>query len=151
MVFLFFVSFIKFSHVFKKTIKGETDDMMSPLRAYMDFEEALAEALQKVFPNATICRDFFHFIQANIKQAGKLGLKSLAKEIRTDCNILWYAPTKKEFDSRVQEFLQKWDNCEPTYSEYFRKNWLGRFKIEQWASFGRPSDALAGIFFFFGC
>jgi hypothetical protein len=99
-----------------------------------------------VFPNASVQRDMFHFVQANVKQAGQLGLKANVKEIVVDVNVLWYAPTKQDFDREVVQFLDKWDKREPSYSTYFRTNWLNRFPPETWASFGRPSDALSGYF-----
>jgi hypothetical protein len=120
--------------------------MMSPKAVLLDFEEALSEGFIKVFLNAAIQRDMFHFVQANVKQAGQLGLKTNVKEIVVDVNILWYASTKQEFDREVAQFLDKCDKREPSYSTYFRTNWLNRFPPETWASFGRPSDALSGCF-----
>jgi hypothetical protein len=81
-----------------QTIKDAAKGMMSPKAVLLDFEEALSEVFVKVFPNASVHRDMFHFVQANVKQAGQLGLKSIIKEIVVDVNVLWYAPTKKDFD-----------------------------------------------------
>jgi hypothetical protein len=110
----------------------------------LDFEEALADGFCKTFPDVTILNDFFHFIQANVKRASQLGLKSVVKDIVTDLNTLWYKPTKQEFDVYLNAFLNKWDKEAPHYSTYFRSTWLDRYSPIKWASYARPSDAPSG-------
>jgi transposase-like protein len=121
--------------------------MMSPKAVLLDFEETLSAAFINVFPAASVQRDLFHLVQANMKQAGQLGLKAHAKEIVIDVNVLWFAPTKQEFDREVAQFLNKWDKKEPSYSTYFRTNWLNRFLPETWASFGRQRCAFRFVGF----
>jgi hypothetical protein len=100
-----------------------------------------------VFFTVSVQRDLFHLVQANVKQAGQLELKVHAKEIVIDVNILWFALTKQEFDREVAQFFDKWDKKKPSYSAYFCTNWLNHFPTETWALFGRPSDALSGLWF----
>jgi hypothetical protein len=72
----------------------------------------------------------------------------MAEEISKDCDKLWVASTKQDFDKQVTTFIHKWDKEMSSYSAYFRTNWLNRFPPEEWASFGRPSDAPSGVLFF---
>jgi hypothetical protein len=44
-----------------QTIKNAAKGNMHPNAAYLDFEDALSDGFTKVFPSATIMRDFFHF------------------------------------------------------------------------------------------
>jgi hypothetical protein len=143
---IFILSFLFIKYYFSQTIKDAAKGIMSPKAVLLDFEEALSDAFVKVFPNASVQRDMFLFVQANVKQAGQLGLKFVVKEIVIDINVLWYAPIKKDFDREVVQFLDKWDKREPSYATYFRNNWLNRFLPETWALFGRPSNALSGLF-----
>jgi hypothetical protein len=77
--------------------------MMAPKRVVLDFEEALSQVFVDVFLTATVTRDFFHFVQANVKRVGQLGLKAEAKAVVSDLNLLWYANDKHVFDSRLHE------------------------------------------------
>jgi hypothetical protein len=61
-----------------------THGRMNPVGCLMDFEEALANVWQEVFPKCTIMRDFFHLQQANTRWAGKHGLTDLRSEIVVD-------------------------------------------------------------------
>jgi hypothetical protein len=45
--------------------------MMNPKGVLLDFEEALGAAVRLVFPEAMVLRDYFHFKQAQVRQAGK--------------------------------------------------------------------------------
>jgi hypothetical protein len=72
------------------------------------------------FPDAAIMTDFFHLIQANVRKAGQLGLKSYAHDIVVGLNVLWDKATKNEFDTNLNEFLDEWDRRAPQYSAYFR-------------------------------
>jgi hypothetical protein len=94
-------------------------------------------------------RDFFHFIQANVRKAGQLGLKSCAHNIVVGLNVLWYKTTKKEFDVNLNDFLDEWDRRASQYSAYFRSTWLERYQLKEWASYTRPNNVRSGIKFFF--
>jgi hypothetical protein len=48
---------------------------------YLDFEEALADGFTKVFPNTSVMRDFFHFMQANVKKVLQLGMKPYMSDV----------------------------------------------------------------------
>ena len=78
---------------------------MAPIRVVLDFEEALGKAFTKVFPTTTITRDFFHFMQVNVKRVGQLGLKSEVKVVVKDLRTLWYSLDKAMFDSQLNDFL----------------------------------------------
>jgi hypothetical protein len=119
--------------------------MMSPKAVLLDFEKALAVAFTNVFPTVSVQCDLFHLVQANVKQAGQLEFKVHAKEIVIDVNVLWFASTKQ--DREVAQFFDKWDKKKPSYSAYFCTNWLNCFPTETWALFGRPNDALSGLWF----
>jgi hypothetical protein len=95
---------------------------MLPKAVYLDFEQALADGFVKVFPGATPMKDFFHFIQANVRKVkGELKLeKDERMVIRDALRILWHKPTKAEFDTCLQVLLNGWDRRIPQYSAYFR-------------------------------
>jgi hypothetical protein len=78
---------------------------MRPKYCLLDFEKALAEGFRKAVPDALVLHDFFHFIQANVKKVGQLGMKSDVSDIVADLNTLWYKPTKEEFDVCLTEFI----------------------------------------------
>lgn len=45
-----------------QVVKKTTKNVMSPKGVLLDFEEALAEGFVKVFPDAAVLADFFHFV-----------------------------------------------------------------------------------------
>jgi hypothetical protein len=133
---------------------------MYPKGVLLDFEEALAEGFAKVFPDAAVLADFFHFvcyslnsipfsnakqIQANVKTIQKLGFKGRSKDVVKGVQSLWYAPTEPKFKEVLKEFLAKWDEEIPAYATYFRRNWLDRYHPEKWASYARADNAPSGI------
>lgn len=118
---------------------------MSPKEIHLDFEEALANGFSAVFPSAAILRDFFHFIQANVKKLNQLRLpRTEISAVVADLNALWYKPTKREFDANLVAFLDKWDEATQGYTPYFRSTWLTRFTPREWASCARSSDSRSG-------
>lgn len=142
-------------------MKKTTKDVMSPKGVLLDFEEALSEGFVRVFPDAAVLADFFHFVcsihsfallfinvkkvQANVKAIQKLGFKSRSKDVVKGVQSLWYAPTKKDFDAALGEFLVEWDREISAYATYFRRNWLDRYHPEKWASYARVYNAPSGI------
>lgn len=117
---------------------------MDPTGCLLDFEEAMGSAWLQVFPKCAIMRDFFHLQQANTKKMAISGLADLKSEIVQDIRMMWYADTKPEFDAHLVEFLNKWDEKAPTYSDYFRRVWLGQHPPNTWASYARPKTAPSG-------
>eukprot|EP00026_Physarum_polycephalum_P001509 Phypoly_transcript_01511.p1 GENE.Phypoly_transcript_01511~~Phypoly_transcript_01511.p1 ORF type:complete len:869 (+),score=113.34 Phypoly_transcript_01511:214-2820(+) len=130
--------------VFYETINSATTGRMAPQRVYLDFEDALGNAFQKVFSGVTVLRDHFHFKQALVRHAGHCGLKHMASEFAGDTNELFYAETKGVFDSILLQFVKKWDTLAPTLITYFRANFLERWPPAEWACYGRSSNALTG-------
>lgn len=92
---------------------------MHPDEFHLDFEKPLSQALSATFPSATILKDFFHFIQANVKKAKGLNMKPLMRNLVKDLNTLWYQPTKANFDTYLNEFLGKWERLTMYYTTYF--------------------------------
>jgi hypothetical protein len=87
---------------------------MSPKGVLLDFEQALSQGFTRVFPKAAVYRDFFHFVQANVRRMAELGFKPRVKELVSDLNKLWYATTKQHFNEEVELFLAKWDEIAPS-------------------------------------
>ena len=94
---------------------------------YLNFEEPLVDGFTKVFPIASVRRDFFHFVQANVKKIGQLGMKPDSRKIVVALNVLWHKTTKVEFDNYLNEFLDKWDKQAPQYTSYFHSTWLNHY------------------------
>jgi hypothetical protein len=117
---------------------------MRPTEVYLDFEKALSDAFTNVFLLATVTRDLFHFIQANVKKMGKLEYGSRVTQLVEDLNVLWEKPGKGEFDAYLLEFLDKW-NAIPSYCGYFRSTWLELHPPKDWAKHGRRPDARSGM------
>jgi hypothetical protein len=125
---------------------------MHPKEIHVDFEEALKQGCMGVFPGTPVFHDFFHFVQANVKKLGQLGMSRYGSKIAAELNTLWYKPNKEDFDKYLCEFLGKWDRAEViarTYTNYFRATWISRFSPEGWASCGRPSNSRSGMFHLF--
>jgi hypothetical protein len=118
---------------------------MAPKTALIDFEEALTQGFEHIFPEASVLGDFFHFVQTNVKKIGELGFKNLASEVVVGMNKVWGATPKAAFDREVLQFLTEWDDRMPAYTSYFRKNWLDRYHSEKWAAYARADDDLSGI------
>jgi hypothetical protein len=97
---------------------------MSPLGVLLDFEKALVQGFENVFPEAAVLNDFFHCMQANVRKIGQLGFKNRASAVVAGVNHLWHARTKVEFDKAVVSFLTKWDDVVSAYTTYFHRNWL---------------------------
>ncbi len=74
---------------------------MAPTGVLLDFEEALSKGFTNIFPDALAFGDFFHVVQANVKQAGQLGLKPIVIGLRK----LWHAPSKEKFDNGIVVLL----------------------------------------------
>jgi hypothetical protein len=81
--------------------------MVNPKYIILDFEQALSDRFIGVFPNAIIARDYFHFVQTNVKYLGELGMKGVATEVSDNFRVLWYKLTKEEFDIFIIKFLAK--------------------------------------------
>jgi hypothetical protein len=118
---------------------------VAPKEIHVDFERALANGLTHVFPTATVLKDFFHFIQANVKRIGQDGLKSQAHNLVVDLNELWEQPTEAEFHGYLKVFLDKWQNIQPNYAKYFSSTWIKQFNPSEWASCARPSNSRSGM------
>jgi hypothetical protein len=122
---------------------------MHPKEIHLDFEVALAAGFSNIFPYVSIMQDFFHFMQANVKKLGQLGMTGDVNDVVEDLRALWYKPTKIEFNTNLEEFLSKWDRLSQGYTPYFRTTWVKRFSPQEWASCARSSDARSGIIFVF--
>lgn len=83
-------------------------------------------------------------VQANMKAIQKLGFKGRSKDVSEGIQSLWYAPTEKDFNDALREFLKIWDKEIPAYATYFRRNWLERYHPEKWASYARADNAPSG-------
>jgi transposase-like protein len=122
----------------------------------LDFEQALGQGFEAVFRRAKIYRDYFHFVQAQTRKMAKLKYKQHKAEVVTDVRALWYASSEQQFYERVNKFLDKWSKIVPDYATYFEKNWAKRdvrdplphFPPVEWASYGRPPNALSGMLLF---
>jgi hypothetical protein len=126
-------------------MKKATNAMMDPKYLLLDFEQALSDGFQDVFPNVIITRDHFHFVQANVKCLNELSLQNLVTEVSLDLSMLWEKPSKEDFDTYLLTFLYKWDRRASQYSEgYFRPTWLNQYPPHEWASYGRSKDTLSG-------
>jgi hypothetical protein len=55
-------------------MKKNTNTMMDSKYLLLNFEQTLSDGFQDIFPDVIIVRDRFHFVQANVKHLGKLGL-----------------------------------------------------------------------------
>lgn len=133
----------------QNTIKNAAKSAIHPKAVYLDFEEVLSDGFQKIFPSATIRRDFFHLVQANVKKIGQLGLKSMASEVVADINTLWGKLLKESFDVYLETFLHKWDRIAPQYSKYFQNTWFQHHSLKDWAFYTWLSDARSGILLFY--
>jgi hypothetical protein len=130
---------------FLSCVQEATGNRMEPLCVHMDFERALGNAWSKVFPNAPVFRDHFHFNHALVHFCQAHGLKDYAQEFSQDGNVLWYASSKADFDMSLRVFMEKWSAKQPRLATYFRDVYLNSYPPEEWASFGRPSNALPGM------
>jgi hypothetical protein len=65
-----------------------TKSNLRPKYCLLDFKETLAEGFYKAVPDTLALQDLFHFIQANVKKTGQLGMKSDVSNIVTDLNTL---------------------------------------------------------------
>jgi hypothetical protein len=74
----------------------------------------------------------------------RLGLGSDWSTVSKDLTLLWDMPTKKEFDSCLNNFLDKCASERPKYGEYFRDTWLDRYPPRDWAAYARPGDVPSG-------
>lgn len=97
----------------------------------LDFEKAFSNVFTNMFPTTTIVHDYFHFVQANIKKVGVLGLKAKTKRVEGDLCLHWYLLTKATFDTRLHELLDKWCCNILQYASYVESTWLEHFPPEQ--------------------
>jgi hypothetical protein len=71
---------------------------MSPKGVLLNFKEVLLQGFTRVFPEAAVYHNFFHFVQANVKHITELGFKSRTKELVVNINTLWYTSMKQQFN-----------------------------------------------------
>lgn len=95
-------------------MKKATNAMLDPKYLLLDFEQALSDGFQDVFPNVIIARDRFHFVQANVKRLNKLGLQNLVTEVSQDLSVLWEKPCKEEFDPSSLSWTSGTRGCHST-------------------------------------
>jgi hypothetical protein len=105
-------------------VKHYVGERMTPEAVLADFEEVLTKGFINVFPWTVVYNDYFHFMQVNVRRLGQMGLQSKAEDVMVGLYSLWYAPSKKEFNTALVLFLAEWDRHIPTYTTYFRRNWL---------------------------
>lgn len=110
----------------------------------MDFEEALSNAWLEVFPESSILRDLFHFMQANKRKVKEFKLKHYKEDIKVGLQRIWHADSKPEFDLRQDEFLHKWTELAPEFADYYERVWMKLYPSTEWASYARPADAPSG-------
>jgi hypothetical protein len=130
---------------FFETLDALTGHRMRPEFFCMDFEQALAKAALLKWPEASIWRDLFHLLQANLKKARSLGLsdKDIAL-IQKDLLALAECLTSILFQEKLDECLMAWTKISAEYVEYFQRVYLVDHAPETWAAFGRPVHAPSG-------
>lgn len=81
--------------------------------------------------------DYFHFMQANIKNIHHhLHRKLLASErvvIVSSLRTLWWSSNVEVFRQNRDVFLNFWQQHCPSYAEYFCHEWLHRIVPSVWA------------------
>lgn len=109
-----------------------------------DFEQALRDGFQRVFPTTNIYGDTFHFIQANIRWMKRNKGVEHISDLIVMLRLLWCSPTTLDFASNLNKFLNYWSQKFPAYSAYFRRMWLETIKPFSWAYFGRTHGVPSG-------
>lgn len=98
--------------------KLEAQDTFQPSVLVSDAATAIGNAAKKVFgPNILVRMCYYHFITCVTKKAkGKWFLHQLKRELYS----LWMAPSTDVFEEMVEKFIEKYENIDKPFSDYFK-------------------------------
>lgn len=117
-----------------------TENSYSPQNVLGDFEMALQQAFQVVFPTARYFGDSFHFIQANLRWLRHNKIDSeLQDNILSSLRLLWASSTRESFHDNLNTLLTMWRNVVPEYAKYFESMWIAQVSPLTWAYFARAN------------
>lgn len=100
---------------------------ISPKNLVSDAADAIRNGLYSVFPDATLDVMCATHVLRNVRQR-KFAEKAHKEQIIDNIRKMQLVPSSLEFDVVSKLFLQKWNNVEPAFCEYFNKQWLGVHK-----------------------
>lgn len=89
------------------------------LIACVDGLKGFPEAIEAVFPRATVQTCIVHMVRYSMKFVVSKDREAVAKSLKT----IYQASTLEEAESNLQAFSAAWDAKYPTISDSWRRNW----------------------------
>lgn len=124
----------EYSFVFetiRKGFKEQTKTDFRPNLLISDAAPAIRNAFYGTFESAAenvICS--VH-VYRNLRETSCYQEKQNKKLIKNDIHIVQSSPSHSSFEHAVLLFLEKWENPEPDFCEYFKRTWL-REDTQNW-------------------
>eukprot|EP00027_Filamoeba_sp_ATCC50430_P003466 CAMPEP_0168543252 /NCGR_PEP_ID=MMETSP0413-20121227/1785_1 /TAXON_ID=136452 /ORGANISM="Filamoeba nolandi, Strain NC-AS-23-1" /LENGTH=430 /DNA_ID=CAMNT_0008573189 /DNA_START=127 /DNA_END=1416 /DNA_ORIENTATION=- len=119
-----------------------TKQLMHPAVIFLDFEQALRNALRTIF-GSQMYGDFFHFMQANVHWLQRNGFSDRIGDIVLSLRILWNSPAA-QFNSNLGLFRSIYEHSCAPYWDYFNNQWVSLTKPAFWAKYPRPDELPSG-------
>lgn len=88
----------------------------------------IGNAFSVAFPENTLNVMCFAHVMANLKKR-KLNDKTNWPKIKNDVKQLQLAPTNKYFSNAVKFFIEKYEESEPDFCDYFAQEWVSKNKF----------------------
>lgn len=133
-----------FFHFFKNALLSIGNKTIKPVEVMMDFEKAMRNAIQKLFPGIIVRGCNFHFTQALRRKA--IQIESLSRNIFHNSQHhqalkmfmrLSLLPLERVENgiSQLKEYVSSIPEIEDDFQSfiiYFDKTWLQKYEIEDW-------------------
>jgi putative transposase len=87
--------------------------------ACVDGLKGFPEAIETVFPEAQVQLCIVHLVRHSLNYVGW----KQRKEVASDLQTIYRAPTREEAEMKLSEFAAKWDTQFPTIARSWRANW----------------------------
>ncbi|PRP87013.1 structural maintenance of chromosome protein [Planoprotostelium fungivorum] len=94
-----------------------------PCAVLADYDVAVQQAAQDLFPISTLYGDQFHWVQAIVKWMQWNGCGDFVEEIKPELSLVWWARAS-EFETQLTIFGTKWMQKLPRFWAYFNAQWM---------------------------
>lgn len=108
----------------QNAIKNHFSKDFSPTTIIADGADAIRNAFYTVFDSAQLDVMCFAHVIRNCRKR-PFASKSNKNLILADIKLMQLAPNRPTFTMMANLFAEKWDEVEPDFVQYFRKEWLG--------------------------
>lgn len=129
-----------------KSLKNQ-DIIVDPMQFTIDCSDSETSTISNIFPVCPIQYCLFHVSQAwnrqlslQAKSGGRPADNRLLSEIMTHMKMILYEDNLELFNSRIGEFVAKYEGGHSEFINYFRPNWCTEAKCNLWSRAYHPLE-----------